>query len=150
MLPILCTSFTSPRNLGYKLHSFHLSPQSWPNLSIPYSSCTFKAITTLRRALLHSPICFRTHFTTLIQEEHMKCHQKSYKIDLNDLTAGGILKVVFEGAEVFMFRRVNGHFKFAPTNLEAETGYIKFNTIENINYIQLLSLIINPIIRSTT
>ena len=80
----------------------------------------------------------------------MKCHQKSYKIDLNDLTAGGILKVVFEGAEVFMFRRVNGHFKFAPTNLEAETGYIKFNTIENINYIQLLSLIINPIIRSTT
>ena len=50
--------------------------------------------------------------------------------------------MIFEGVEVLVCLRVNGHFKFAPANLQAQTRYIKFSIMKNINYIQLLILII--------
>ena len=74
MLPFLCTSFTSPRNLGYKLHSFTFLLLSWPNLSNPYSSCTFKAITTPRRALFHSPIASASLSLLWFKKNTWKCH----------------------------------------------------------------------------
>ena len=74
MLPFLCTSFTSPRDLGYKLQSFHLSPLSWPNLSNPYSSCTYKINTTLRRILLILIHCFRPILYIDSRRTSWKCH----------------------------------------------------------------------------
>ena len=74
MLPFLCTSFTSPRNLGSKLQSFHLLPWAGRTTQTPYSSCTYKANTTPRRVLIISPIASAPYFLLWFKKNTWKCH----------------------------------------------------------------------------